>query len=127
MARRCDLTDKGPQSGHIVSHAENKTRRRFKVNVQHVRVTSEALDKYFRLKLAVNTLRSIEHNGGLDNFLLTASDRNLSDEGIKLKRKVKKALVAKGALKKPEPKKRYASTKPAAKKPAAKAKKAAAE
>lgn len=112
MARRCTLTDKSSQYGNNVSHAQNKSRRTFKVNVQNVSLVSEALDKVLRLKIAVNTLRSIEHNGGLDNFLVTASDRNLSDEGVKLKRKVKKALVEKGGLKKPEAK---VTTRPSAK------------
>src|SRR5690606_7189700 len=112
MARRCTLTDKSSQYGNNVSHAENKSRRTFKVNVQNVSLVSDALDKVFRLKIAVNTLRSIEHNSGLDNFLVTASDRKRSGEGIKLKRKVKKAREAKGGLKKPEA---IVTTRPSAK------------
>ncbi len=93
MSRRCDLTGKEAQFGHIVSHAENKTNRRFKVNIHHIKLRSDVLDRNFSLKIAAHTLRSIDHNGGLDKFLVTASDRNLSVEGIKLKRQIKKAML----------------------------------
>ena len=94
MARRCDLTDKDAQFGNKVSHAQNKSRRRFKINAQNVTLRSEVLNQTIPLKLAVSTLRSIDHNGGLDEFLVTAKANNLSEKGQKLRRKIKKAIVA---------------------------------
>ena len=92
MARRCDLTGRGVQSGNNVSHAHNKTRRRFLPNLQQVSVMSDALGKQVRLRLAARTLRSIEHKGGLDQFLLNTANTKLSDEAVVIKRQIKKAL-----------------------------------
>ncbi len=97
MARRCDLTGKDAQFGHNVSHAQNKTKRRFNVNVQNVSLQSNALGQTIGLKIAVSTLRSIDHNGGLDSYLLTTSNNKLSETAVKLKRKIKKAIEAKVA------------------------------
>ena len=97
MARRCELTGKGVQTGNNVSHAHNKTRRRFLPNLQPASVMSDALGKTVRLRLATNTLRTIEHKGGLDAFLLGARDTKLSLEGRRLKRRIKKALAQQGA------------------------------
>ena len=94
MANRCELTDVGVQAGNNVSHSKRRTRRRFLPNVQNVTVRSDALNRELRLKIAAKTLRSIDHNGGLDNFLVTAKARNLSEAGQKLRRQVKKALAA---------------------------------
>jgi large subunit ribosomal protein L28 len=94
MARRCDLTDKGVQTGNNVSHSQRKTRRRFIPNIQKVTLKSEALGQNLSLNIAANTLRSIDHNGGLDQFLVTAKANNLSAEGQKLRRKIKKALAS---------------------------------
>jgi len=92
MARRCAITGKGVQSGNNVSHAHNKTRRRFLPNLQDVSVLSEQLGS-IRMRVSASALRSIEHNGGLDAFLLSTSDSKLADEAIKLKRRIKKAAA----------------------------------
>ncbi len=94
MARRCDLTGRGVQSGNNVSHAHNKTRRRFLPNLQDVTVMSEILGAKMRMRLAARTLRSIEHKGGLDKFLLGTANGKLSDEGVSIKRRIKKAMEA---------------------------------
>lgn len=97
MAKRCDLTGVGVQTGNNVSHANNKTRRRFLPNVQNVSLQSEALGNNVSLKVTAATLRSVEHNGGLDNFLLTTADSKLTTEAQTLKRRIKRALKAKEA------------------------------
>lgn len=90
MARRCAITGKGVLSGNNVSHAHNKTRRRFLPNLQDVSLLSEKLGSV-RMRVSTSTLRSIEHNGGLDAYLLSTADSKLADEAIKLKRRIKKA------------------------------------
>lgn len=92
MARRCELTDKGNLSGNKVSHSNRKTPRSFSSNIQKVTLRSDALGRVMSLRIAVSTLRSIDHNGGFDAFISTASDRLLSDLGKKFKRQVRKAL-----------------------------------
>lgn len=94
MARRCTLTGKGVQSGNMVSHSKRKTRRRFLPNVQHIGLLSEILGCNVRLRIAANTLRSIEVNGGLDAYLLSTSNLKLTPEGVSLKRRLKKAIAA---------------------------------
>ncbi len=94
MSRRCELTDKGVMAGNKISHSHRKTRCRFLPNLQKVSLKSDVLKRVIRLSLATNTIRSIDHNGGLDAFLLTAKTRNLAPRGIKLKREIKKALAA---------------------------------
>ena len=91
MARRCELTGKDVQVGHNVSHANNKTKRRFLPNLQAVTLMSEALGRSVRLKVSTHGLRSVEHVGGLDNWLLKTSDDDLSLKARRLKRDVKKA------------------------------------
>ncbi|HEB79166.1 MAG TPA: 50S ribosomal protein L28 [Rhodospirillales bacterium] len=91
MARRCELTGKGVLVGNNVSHAHNKTRRRFIPNLQPHSILSDALGKPVRLRLCNHTLRTIEHKGGLDAFLLGSRNSKLSAEGLRLKRRVKKA------------------------------------
>jgi len=91
MARRCDLTGRGVQTGNNVSHAHNKTRRRFLPNLQTASLYSDALGQVMRLRVCARTLRTIEHKGGLDAFLLGSSDSKLADEGRRLKRRVKRA------------------------------------
>ena len=90
MARRCDVTGKGVMSGNNVSHAHNKTRRRFLPNVQQMTLFSESLGPV-RLKMAVSTLRSIERSGGLDPYLLGRSAIKLTGEALKLRKRVIKA------------------------------------
>jgi len=97
MARRCDLTGKGVQTGNNVSHAHNKTRRRFLPNLQVVSIMSDALAKPVRLKLAAHTIRTIEHKGGLDRFLLDTASSKLTDEALRIKKRVKKVLEEKAA------------------------------
>ena len=93
MARRCPITRKGVQSGNNVSHANNKTRRRFLPNLQQASILSEALGGPVRLRVTPHGIRTIEHNGGLDAFLLGTRDSKLSVEARRLKRRVKKALA----------------------------------
>lgn len=90
MARRCAVTGKGVQTGNNVSHANNKTRRRFLPNMQDVTLLSDALGRSVRLRVTVHGLRSIEHNGGLDNWLLKARVAGLSEDALKLKRAIVK-------------------------------------
>lgn len=97
MARRCSITRKGVQSGNKVSHSNRKTRRRFMPNMQSVSLKSDALNQVVRLKLSVNGLRTLDHNGGLDSFLLTTPTHKLSPEAQTLKRRIKKALKNKKA------------------------------
>jgi large subunit ribosomal protein L28 len=91
MARRCELTDVGPMSGNKVSHSNHKTRVRFLPNLQDVTLMSDALKRGVSLRITAATLRSVEHNGGLDSYLLSRSDSQLSSTGIKLKRQIRKA------------------------------------
>jgi len=94
MSRRCELTGTGPVSGNNVSHANNKTKRRFLPNLCQVTLSSEALGRSFRLRIAAKALRSVDHVGGLDQFLLKARDEQLSANALKIKRELKKAAAA---------------------------------
>ena len=91
MSRICELTGKGRQVGHNVSHANNKTKRVFLPNLQNVTLLSEKLDRSFKFRVSTHGLRSVEHNGGLDNWLLKSSDEKLSAQARKIKREHKKA------------------------------------
>jgi len=90
MAKRCEISGTGVMSGNNVSHANNRTRRRFLPNLQVVSLMSEALNKIFKLKVCSKTLRSIEHNGGLDSYLEKTADAKLSDEAKKIKKSIAK-------------------------------------
>ena len=94
MARRCELTGKGVQAGNNVSHAKNRTRRRFLPNVQEVRLMSESLGRSFNMKVSAAALRSVEHNGGLDKFLLKSRDSSLSLQARRVKRDIQKAAAS---------------------------------
>ena len=94
MSRACELTGKAVQSGNNVSHANNKTRRRFLPNLCHVTLMSEKLDRSFKFRVSTQGLRSVEHNGGLDNWLLKTGDDKLSANALKVKRELKKANAA---------------------------------
>lgn len=94
MSRRCSMTGKGVLSGNNVSHAHNKTRRRFLPNLQVTSLLSDALGEVVRLRLSARAIRTIEHKGGLDAFLLGTSDTKLPEDALLLKRKVKKAMAA---------------------------------
>ena len=91
MSRRCQLTGRGVQTGNNVSHAHNKTRRRFLPNLQMTSLFSEALGKSVRLKVSVHAIRTVERKGGLDAFLLDARDSDLTPDIRRLKRRIKKA------------------------------------
>jgi large subunit ribosomal protein L28 len=93
MARRCELTGKAVQTGHNVSHANNKSKRRFLPNLKNVSLMSDALNRTVRLRISVAALRSVEHRGGLDAFLVKASEDDLSDRA----RKLRKDVIAKRA------------------------------
>jgi large subunit ribosomal protein L28 len=94
MARRCELTGKGVLAGHNVSHANNKTKRVFRPNLQRVTLASDALGRSFRLRISMNALRTVDRTGGLDAFLLKAHDQGLSDKALRLKREIKKRARA---------------------------------
>ena len=120
MAKRCELTGTGVQSGNNVSHSKRRTRRRFLPNLQNVSFIS-SLFGTISLKVTAATIRSVDHNGGLDGFLLNTRSAKLTALGQKMRRKLKKAL--------PEEKKAaaiQASKEAKAKKPAKKSKTAAA-
>jgi large subunit ribosomal protein L28 len=93
MARRCDLTGKKAQFGHNVAHSNVKTNRRFSPNLQKVSLQSEALGRSVRLRISTRALRSVQHNGGLDRFLMKMADVKLAEPGLRLKRAVRKALA----------------------------------
>ena len=94
MARRCELTGKDVLAGHNVSHANNKTKRVFRPNLQMVTLASDALGRSFRLRISMNALRTLDRSGGLDAFLLKASDQGLSDKAMRIKREIKKRAKA---------------------------------
>lgn len=94
MARRCELTGKGVMVGNKVSHALNRTRRRFLPNLLNVSLLSDALGQSVKLRISANALRSVEHRGGIDAFLLKASDDELSPRALALKQEVRAALSA---------------------------------
>jgi large subunit ribosomal protein L28 len=93
MARRCDLTGKKAQFGHNVAHSNVKTNRRFSPNLQKVSLQSDALGRSVRLRISTRALRSVQHNGGLDRFLMKMADVKLAEPGLRLKRAVRKALA----------------------------------
>jgi large subunit ribosomal protein L28 len=92
MSRRCDITGKGVLSGNNVSHANNRTRRRFLPNVQSRLIYSDVLGNV-RLNCSPAGLRTLEHNGGLDQFLLQTNDAKLTEEMLKLKHRLEKAVA----------------------------------
>ncbi|MGD0865339.1 MAG: 50S ribosomal protein L28 [Rhizomicrobium sp.] len=96
MSRRCELTGKGLLVGHHVSHANNKTKRVFRPNLQVVSLASDALGQTVKLKISMNALRSVDHVGGIDTFLLNSKDDVLSVRALRLKRSIakKKAVAA---------------------------------
>jgi large subunit ribosomal protein L28 len=94
MSRRCELTGKSPLVGHNVSHANNKTKRRFLPNLNDVSLTSETLGQTLSFRISAAALRSVDHRGGLDAFLAKAPDAELSQKALKLKRAIAKAQPA---------------------------------
>ena len=94
MSRICELTGKGRQVGCNVSHANNKTKRVFLPNLQNVTLMSEGLDRSFKFRVSTHGLRSVEHVGGLDNWLLKTADDKLSATALKVKRELRKKAAA---------------------------------
>lgn len=90
MARRCELTGKGTMVGHNVSHANNKTKRVYRPNLQQVSLASELLGNSYVLKISMNALRTVDRSGGLDPFLMKAKDALLSPKALRLKRAIAK-------------------------------------
>ena len=90
MSRRCELTGKGALVGHRVSHSNIKTKRRFLPNLFNVTMISEALGRSVKLRVSANAIKSVDHRGGLDAFLLKAKDDELSSKALDIKRQVVK-------------------------------------
>ncbi len=93
MSRRCELTGKGVLVGHKVSHSNIKTKRRFLPNLCNVTLQSDALKRSVRLRISTNALKSVDHRGGLDAFLMKARDTELSPRVRDLKKKIKAAAA----------------------------------
>lgn len=94
MSRRCELTGKGVQVGHKVSHSNRKSKKRFLPNLVNVTLMSDLLQRGVRLRISANGLRSVEHRGGLDAFLIKAHDEELSSNALGLKREIAKKRAA---------------------------------
>ena len=90
MSWRCDLTGKKPLSGHKVSHSNIKTKRRFMPNLQSVTLMSDALGRSFRVRVSTNALRTVDHRGGLDAFLIKAKEADLAPKMVTVKRQIAK-------------------------------------
>lgn len=98
MSRVCELTGKGPMSGNNVSHANNKTRRRFLPNLNDVSLQSETLGRVFKFRISAAALRTVDHRGGLDNFLAKAKDTELSASALKVKKAIAKSSATEAAV-----------------------------
>ncbi len=98
MTRCCELTGKMPMSGNRRSHAENKTKRVYRPNLVNVTLMSDILDRKIKVRCSANGLKSVEHRGGLDAFLLKAHSDELSDDLLKMKREIQKAKAAAPAV-----------------------------
>ena len=96
MSRRCDLTGKGPQSGHRVSHSNRKTKRRFLPNLLNVSMISDALGRTIKLRVSANAIKTVDHRGGLDAFLVKAKNEDLSPQMREIKREIRKKQTAAG-------------------------------
>jgi large subunit ribosomal protein L28 len=94
MSRRCELTGKGPQTGHKVSHSNRKTKRRFLPNLCNVTLLSDTLGRDVRLRVSANALKTVDHRGGLDAFLAKAKNDDLSPRALELKRQIEKKKAA---------------------------------
>jgi len=100
MSRRCELTAKAPQVGHKVSHSNIKTKRRFLPNLCNVTFISDALGRNVRLRVSTNAIKSVDHRGGLDAYLLKARNKELSPRALDLKRQIAKKMGAAAPVKK---------------------------
>ncbi len=94
MSRRCELTGKGVLTGHHVSHSNIKTKRRYLPNLNWVTLQSETLGRQFRFRIAASALRTVDHRGGLDAFLMKARDAELSPKARKVKKEIEAAATA---------------------------------
>ncbi|MFT6912199.1 MAG: large subunit ribosomal protein L28 [Paracoccaceae bacterium] len=94
MSRVCELSGKGPMSGNNVSHAKNRTRRRFLPNLNVVTLMSDVLGQSFKLKISAAALRTVDHRGGFDAFLAKSKDAELSDKALKIKKDIAKKAQA---------------------------------
>ena len=90
MSKVCEISGKKPMSGNNVSHANNRTKRRFIPNLQNVKLYSSILQKYINLNITIRTMKTVEKNGGLDSYLIKTSNRNLADTAIKIKKQILK-------------------------------------
>ena len=92
MSRTCEISGKKVMSGNNVSHAKNKTKRKFLPNLQNVKFFSKSLDRFISMKVSVRALRSIEKNGGLDDYLSKTSNRVLAPQAVEIKKTIQKHL-----------------------------------
>ena len=90
MSKVCEISGKKPMSGNNVSHANNRTKRRFIPNLQNVKLYSRTLQKYINLNITVRTMKTVEKNGGLDTYLIKTSNKNLANAAIKIKNQILK-------------------------------------
>ena len=97
MSRRCELTGVNRQIGHKVSHSNIKTKREFQPNLVDVTLSSDALGQSYRLRVTAAALRTVDHRGGLDQFLLKAKETDLSTRAAKIRRSLKKKIAATAA------------------------------
>lgn len=94
MSRVCELTGKGVMTGNNISHANNKTRRRFLPNLNEITLISDSLGRSYQLRISAAALRTVDHRGGLDAFLAAAKDEELSPKALKIKKDIAKAAAA---------------------------------
>ena len=90
MPKICEISGKKPMSGNNVSHANNRTKRRFIPNLQNVKLYSTSLQKYINLNITIRTMKTVEKNGGLDSYLIKTSNKNLAETAIKIKKQILK-------------------------------------
>ena len=90
MSKVCEISGKKPMTGNNVSHANNRTKRRFIPNLQNVKLYSGTLQKYINLNITIRTMKTVEKNGGLDSYLIKTSNKNLADTAIKIKKQILK-------------------------------------
>ena len=90
MSKVCEISGKKPMTGNNVSHANNRTRRRFIPNIQSVKLYSGILQKYINLNITIRTMKTVEKNGGLDSYLIKTSNKNLAETAIKIKKQILK-------------------------------------
>ena len=90
MSKICEISGKKPMSGNNVSHANNRTKRRFIPNLQNVKLFSVTLQKFINLNITIRTMKTVEKNGGLDSYLIKTSNKNLAETAIKIKKQILK-------------------------------------